>query len=290
MKDRAKQWKRCDAKLQGLKWQPAAFVRMVLEAHPFFVSQDGKVLKEIRFMIGMKGFVPHHKGVGNMNVSSVNSNSTQISKLYEKLSSGKKINSASDDAAGLVKAQRLEEEIRKQQAQERNYAMSQAKSAVADGAYSGMMSYAQDISAYEVMSGNATYTDSDLSMISTAVSSLTDGITDLESQTTYNTQQVVSDGTVDTSSASAMISSISSAQSSNGAYYNALTYSRNVSSITAINTIAAKSKIEDTDMAATVSELKKETALQRYREQMQKKRQEEEAKRANSIVSNTLVS
>ena len=220
-----------------------------------------------------------------MSVSSVNNNANHITKLYEKLSTGKKINSAADDPAGLAKAERMEAEIRKQQMQSRNYSISQAMTNVADGAYSGMASYAQDIASYETMEGNELYTDSDVATIDEAISSLTEGITDLESQTTFNTMQVIDSGTVDTSSSSSMTSSISSASSANGAYYNMLGYSSRVSSVMALNTTAALSRTEDTEYGSTVSELKKEKAMEKYQEELQRKRQMEEERRANLFNS-----
>ncbi len=217
-----------------------------------------------------------------MNTFGIN-NQSQTAKLYEKLAAGKRINRAADDPAGLAKAQKEEAQIRQQEALERNYAMSQAKSLIADSAYSGMADYSADITANEVMAANDLYTDSDLAAINLETESYTEGIRDLESDTLYNTMQAIPTGTVDVSSAESRQSSINTARSINGAYYNMLSHSRTLSSVMSLNTTASKSRTEDTEMGETVSKLKKETALERYREELQRKRQADEARRSGML-------
>ncbi|MCR4843160.1 MAG: hypothetical protein K5840_07865 [Eubacterium sp.] len=219
-----------------------------------------------------------------MSISSINSYAqSNTAKYYRELASGKKINSAADDPAGLAKAEKMEAQIRQEQAKQRNYAMSQAKSNVADAAYSGMADYYQEIAANDVMKGSDLYTASDLAAIDLESEYYADGISDLASQTTYNTQQVISSDSIDTSSSAAIYSSISTARSANGAYYNALSYASKASAIMAENTTAALSRTEDADMGKSSIELKKEQLLERYREQMQK-RQEEEEKQRNATL------
>ncbi|MCR5304506.1 MAG: hypothetical protein K6E33_08090 [Lachnospiraceae bacterium] len=207
------------------------------------------------------------------------------SKYYQQLSSGKKINSAKDDAAGLAISQKMETQIREEQAREQSYKMSQAMSNVADAAYAGMNSYISDLTANEVRQGNELFDSDDMAALTAEAEALTGGAEALQAETVFNEKQVIADGTVDFSSTDAMAASVGFARAVNGAHYNALSHRINNSGISQINTTASLSTISDTEMGEASVNWKKETALERYRAELQHKRQVEQEKRANGLFT-----
>lgn len=72
-------------------------------------------------------------------------------------------------------------------------------------------------------------------------------------------------------------------RSKGGAEYNRLDYAARYNANVSYNTTASKSKLEDLDYAKAVSEQKKKQALQSYQFMIQKKKQENEAKRINNF-------
>ena len=68
-----------------------------------------------------------------------------------------------------------------------------------------------------------------------------------------------------------------------GAQTNAMEYSAQYNAISSENLTAAQSRIEDADIAEMASKMSKESLLQTYQTMMQKKQQEEEAKKFGAL-------
>jgi flagellin len=80
-----------------------------------------------------------------------------------------------------------------------------------------------------------------------------------------------------------MIAQTVSARSGVGAKTNGLEHSIRASQISVENTTAAKSRIADTDIAKASSKLKKQQVLRDYQTMMQKRRMDDEKKKAQGL-------
>ena len=128
----------------------------------------------------------------NTNISSLtaqrNSNRTQneLSTAIQRLSSGLRINSAKDDAAGLAISDRMTSQIRglNQAARNANDGISLAQ--VAEGALSSVSSNLQRMRELAVQSANATNSSSDRVALQQEVAQLTAEIDRVSTQTQFN--------------------------------------------------------------------------------------------------------
>jgi flagellin len=133
-----------------------------------------------------------HMSVINTNISSLtaqrnlSSSQASLSTSMQRLSSGLRINSAKDDAAGLAIADRMTAQIRgsNQAARNANDGISLAQTA--EGALTEVTSNLQRIRELAVQSSNATNSDSDRASLQAEASQLTAEITRVASQTQFN--------------------------------------------------------------------------------------------------------
>jgi flagellin len=131
------------------------------------------------------------------NVASLNAqrslsrNSKGLSVNYERLSSGLRINSAKDDAAGLAISERFGAQVRglNQAARNANDAISLAKTA--EGGLIETTSNLQRLRELAVQAANDTYTASDRAAIQTEVDQLIEEIDRVASQTQFNGQNLL---------------------------------------------------------------------------------------------------
>jgi flagellin len=116
----------------------------------------------------------------------------------ERLSTGKRINNAGDDAAGLAITSRMTTHIDglEQAARNSNDAIGMIQ--VADGALSEVTGILQRMREISVQASSATYTVSDISMINQEFKQLRDEISNIVSYTTWNGTALL-DGQVDSS-------------------------------------------------------------------------------------------
>jgi len=243
-------------------------------------------------------------------ISSINSNSYRD---YGNFASGKKIQSAADGAAELSVIEKEDAQIRGYKAGENNIGAAKDMLNIADGAMSGIADYLQRIRELGVQAANtAVVTDSDRANIQKEIDQLKQGISDIASQTNYNTKellkgtydkfQIATDGngnsmSVETTDATlAMLgiadfdvtkdfnlqdiddalAKVSAGRSSMGAQSNALEYAYHYSTNTRLNVTASKSRLEDLDFPEAISEKKKKETLQEYALFMQKKKMEQQ--------------
>lgn len=253
-------------------------------------------------------------------ISSVNSYSSYMD--YGRFASGRKIQSAADGAAELSIIQKEDAQTRGYKAGENNIGAGKDLLNVADGAMSGIADYLQRIRELAVQASNtAVMTDSDRANIQAEVDQLKKGISDIASQTTYNTKKLLN-GTYDKFQIAAdangngmsikttdatlqmlgiadfdvttdfdiqdiddALAMVSAGRSRMGAQSNALDYAYNYSTNTRLNVTASKSRLEDLDFPEAISEKKKKETLQEYALFMQKKRQDEEVNRMRSLFA-----
>ncbi|TJZ74040.1 flagellin N-terminal helical domain-containing protein [Chitiniphilus eburneus] len=136
----------------------------------------------------------------NTNVPSLNSqrnlnnSQTSLTTSLQRLSSGLRINSAKDDAAGLAISQRFTSQIRGMDQAQRNANDGVSLSQTAEGALSQMTDMLQRVRELAVQAGNATNTASDRDAINAEVASLTAEL-DRTAQTTQFNGQKLFDGT-----------------------------------------------------------------------------------------------
>lgn len=256
-----------------------------------------------------------------MSISSINSRGlyqnhnmykTQqnLHKNYQQLSSGKKVNKAADNAAGLAIIQKMLTQSKGYDMGTRNAATSQDMIKVAEGGMSGITDSMQRIRELSVQASNtAIYGDDDIDAIQQEVEQLKQGIGDM-SRVQFNGKNLLNgsmngahvasapDGSgmninmpnatlqslgiadfdvtkdFDISSIDNAINNVSSSRSALGATSNRLDSTMNYNSYASYNVTASRSRIEDLDFAQAISDMKKNSLMKEYQTMMQKKQQE----------------
>lgn len=250
-------------------------------------------------------------GRNQMHYSINKINEKNNSKISNKLASGKRINAAADDAAGLAIAKKLEKETRALNTASDNTKMGIGALNVGDGAMSGIMDYLQDIRDVSIRAMNGTFSDSDRQAMQQEIDGYLDGIHQMAKGTQFNTHTLLDgnmatmdiatnpDGTgmkiqmadstmaglgiagysvmgdFDISAIDNAISKVSDARSKMGASTNAMEHILAYNNSAAENQTASQSRIEDLDMAGAISEQKKNKVLQDYRLMIQKRQMEQ---------------
>jgi flagellin len=109
-----------------------------------------------------------------------------LSQAMERLSSGKRINSAKDDAAGLAIATKMTSEIRGLSAAIRNANDGISVTQVAEGAMGEVANILQRMRELAVQASSGTVSTSDRTAIQAEVTELTSQITSIASRTSFN--------------------------------------------------------------------------------------------------------
>lgn len=133
----------------------------------------------------------------NYNVSSIiaknamNNNDKRVTASTQRLSSGYKINSAADNAAGLAIARRMNAQIKSLQAA--NQSANDGLSALntADGAMAEIHDILQRMNELAIQSANGTNADSDRTMIQTEIDQLVSEIDRIAETTEFNSQNLL---------------------------------------------------------------------------------------------------
>ncbi|MBQ4282644.1 MAG: flagellin [Lachnospira sp.] len=247
-----------------------------------------------------------------MNISSINSQNIYTN--YQQLASGKRINSAADDAAGLAIAKKLETQGNGYDVGKDNAATAQDMINVADGALGSITDYLQRIRELSVQASNtAVYGNSEIGAIQAEIDQLKQGIKDVAGTTQFNTKNLLDGNTTglnvasnpdgsglqvsmpnstleklgiadydvtgnfDISTIDKALDMVSSARGNLGATSNRLDNIINFNSYASYNMRASQSRIEDTDFAKSITDLKKNSILEQYRLMMQKKHMQSSA-------------
>jgi flagellin len=205
-----------------------------------------------------------------------------LSKSMQKLSSGLRINSAADDAAGAAISEKMTSQINGTAQAQRNTMDGISLVQTADGAYNEMHSILQRVRELAVQAQNGTLTSADTSAIDQEVGQLTAELGRISSNTNFNglnalsgsfTLQVGADsgsgnqiafslssisftslGSASASNAIAnidtAIASVSAARTTLGAIQNRLEDANDNLGVYAENISSAQSRIRDVDVAA----------------------------------------
>ena len=136
----------------------------------------------------------------NTNVSSLtgrnslNNVQNSLTTTYQRLSTGMRINSAKDDAAGLQIADRLTTQINGLNQGNRNASDGIALAQTAEGAMDEISSMLQKIRTLAVQSATGTNTSDDRAAIDKEATSLMNEITRIAQQTTYGGKKILDGG------------------------------------------------------------------------------------------------
>jgi len=229
-----------------------------------------------------------------MNIASV---STQA---YARISSGTQINSASDNAAGLAISQGMDSQIRGMEENVNNIGSMTDLANTAEGALDGIGDSLGRIRELAVQAGNGTLADSDKSIIQAEISQLMEGISHTAKATEFNSIKLLDGsfadkhtamnpdgagkqisiessslqslgiegfdvrGSFDIASIDEAISKVNESRSNLGSVTNAFEHATKNTLNQMVNMTGSRSKIEDTDMAKEISQLKRQEILDQY--------------------------
>ena len=232
---------------------------------------------------------------------------------YSHLSSGKRINSAADDASGLAIAKKMQREETGLSVGAQNAQAGIGVLNVADGALGGVTDYLQRIRELALKSMNGIYSSSDKEIFQNEINQLKDGIQSIAKDTSLNEQKLLDGSMADMGLATnpngggmkiQMVNStlealgiadfdvtsdnfsldaidnamkiVSSERSKLGASTNRLEHTYNYNTSAALEQLSSRSRLEDLDVAKAVSEKQKNDLLFEYSIMMQKKKEEQD--------------
>lgn len=227
-------------------------------------------------------------------------NSLNMIKLYSQLSSGKRINSASDDAAGLAIANKMQSLEKGYDKGSKNIESMVDLADTAQGALSSINDNLQRMRELSLQASNGILAAEDKVAIQTEIDSLKSQIKDVSKNTQFNTMKLI-DGsfsdkniatgpssqgtkmTIEDSSLEALgikdfditgnfdisqiddaISKVTEAKTNIGAKTNALESNVKSNQIALENQVASRSRIEDLDIARAITQLKTNNVLSQY--------------------------
>lgn len=225
----------------------------------------------------------------------------QSQRLYTALASGKRINSAADDAAGLAISEKLLTQINGYNTGTNNAADGINLMNVAEGALSGIHDSLQRMRELAVQAQNGIYSASDKEMIQMEIDGLKQSIQDAAKGTDFNTMKLLDGsfaslslatnpsgggleiqmenstlaslgiadfdvtGKFSLDSLDSAISAVSKARSRLGARTNALSHTINYNENAGLNLMAANSRIRDTDYGKAIIDRNRDNILSQYR-------------------------
>lgn len=224
---------------------------------------------------------------------------------YTHLASGKRINTAKDDAAGLAIANRMKTQETGLRVGAQNAGMAMGAANVAEGALGGMSDYLQRIHELAIRSMNGMNTDADKQIYQKEIDQMKQGIESLARDTSFNEQKLLDGSIADMSIATSpngggmsiqmqnstlealgiadldvtskdfnldsikkAMDMVSERRSSLGASTNALERVRNFNTSAALTQLSSRSRLEDLDFPKAVSRKKQEEVLGQYRMHM----------------------
>jgi flagellin len=133
----------------------------------------------------------NHNLMANNALRNMSINSTNASKAMQKLSSGLRINTASDDAAGLAISEKMRGQINGLNQASTNAQDSISLIQTAEGALNETHSILQRMRQLAVQSANDTNNDSDRTAIQSEINQLTDEIDRIGNTTEFNTKKLL---------------------------------------------------------------------------------------------------
>lgn len=129
----------------------------------------------------------------NAGISSYNSNQYDSNRINESLTTGKKVNSAADNATASAIIEAFSTQIIQQNTASRNTLSGIGVLQTADGAASGINESLQRMNELSVQAQNGTLNDSQRSMLNSEFQQLMQGITQTVDTTQFNGQNLLND-------------------------------------------------------------------------------------------------
>ncbi len=231
-------------------------------------------------------------------VSAVNNSNSYY---YSALSSGKKQPTAAAGAAETAILQKMEAAQKGYEAGSENITSAKSAANIADGAMSHVADYLQRIDELAIRMSNGLMSESDRAVIQREIDQMADGISDIIGNTKYNETDLLKGGEVslatdsnggtqnlsltdlpdlikdlkagnfDLDKIEQTLNMVSSGRSKLGAQTNGFEHALSINSRSAYDLNASSSRLGDTEYGEYVSKLKKNQALDNYRNIMQKK-------------------
>lgn len=228
---------------------------------------------------------------------------------YQNISSGQRINSAADDAAGLSIATKMDGQTRAMEKNIENIGSMSDLTQTAEGSLGSIQDSLIRIRELTVQAGNGILSDGDRSVIQSEVSELLQNIQSTAEGTEFNTMKLLDgsfankntamnpDGTgkqisIENTSLQSLgidgfsvtdgvgaidtaLEKVTQSRSNLGSVQNAFEHATRNKENAVVNLSSAKSQIQDADIAAEISKLKKEQILQQYQIFAQKTKDEQ---------------
>ncbi|MBR1861084.1 MAG: flagellin FliC5 [Lachnospiraceae bacterium] len=252
------------------------------------------------------------------NINSVGDNLSNY--LYSSLSSGSRIQNAANGASEMAILQKQERQVGGINAGTQNMQMGKDAINIADGAMSGVADSLQRIRELAVQASNGTLSSEDKSYIQMEVDELKKGIAETAGTTNYNGVKLLDneDGAVismainsdggskefstvnstlealgiadfdvtgdfDLSTIDKALEKIGAGRATLGAQSNSFDVAINYNNGISYNTVDSQSRMGDTDYGDYIQKLKQQQLLNQVQVQMQKRRQEDEARKTNGL-------
>ena len=245
----------------------------------------------------------------------------QMSEAMMRLSSGKRVNSAADDAAGLAIIESMNAQIRGLDQGERNTYDMQAMINTAEGGLDGISDSLNRIRELSVQALNGTNTDAQRKMIREEISQLADSIQDAVRNVEFNGQNLL-DGSVDAANTASgadgtgatvrindmsgiakaitslaengsfdlaaidsAISKVAEERANLGALSNRMDFTASANSISSLNLADARSRIADADIAAEKRAVEQDRVNNEIKISLQKNFQQQEKTNLQRILN-----
>lgn len=239
---------------------------------------------------------------------------------YTHLSSGKRINTAKDDAAGLAIANKMKVQETGLKAGAENAGMAIGAANVAEGALGGMSDYLQRIRELAVRSMNGLNSNADKQIYQKEIDQLKQGIEGLARDTSFNEQKLLDGSMADMAIATSpnggsmhiqmenstlealgiadldvtskdfsldaidrAMDMVTQRRASLGGVTNALEYARNYNNSASINQLSARSRLEDLDFPKAIAKKKQDEVFGQYRVAMLRRQMDQKRKSMTAL-------
>ncbi|WAH37687.1 flagellin N-terminal helical domain-containing protein [Alicyclobacillus dauci] len=139
----------------------------------------------------MSGLIINHNIMSMFSLSAMNTNQSALQSSMQKLSTGKQVNTAADDAAGFAISQKMQSQINGLNQASQNSQDGISMLQTADGALSQTQDILQRMRTLAMQASNGTNTTSDIADIGTEVTQLQSQIDSIAQQTAFNGQNLL---------------------------------------------------------------------------------------------------
>lgn len=244
---------------------------------------------------------------------------SSLQQSYTKIATGSKINSAANDPSGLAISNKMTSQVNGYDKGTENALSSQDLVKTADSALSSINDSLKRIRELAVQASNGTYTSDDKKNIQNEISQLKEGIKETVAGTEFNTMKLIDGsysnkniasnpsgtgktmtvqntsletlgiqdfdvtGSFDMESIDKAIQTVSESRANLGGLSNSIDHMVGSNNTTSLNLRASESKIADTDIAKTMSELKAINLRQNVQMYAQKQKMNQNAGMLNIL-------